>query len=289
MPLSALALVIIAAFTHASWNLLAKRAANSQHFVWMYSAGTTVLWLPIVAGVFFISRPTFGIAEVIALIGSALLHTAYSLALQRGYKVGDLSVVYPMARGTGPLISFFGAMLVLGERPSWVASAGALLVVAGVFLLAGGPRLFSAGTSPANRKGLLWGVITGTFIASYTVWDGRAVKLLLISPVLIDYGGNVLRCLLLSPRTYRTRQTLIPEWRRYWRYALGVSVLGPLGYTLVLYAMQQAPVSHVAPARELSMMVGAWYGAKLLDEGEFSRRLLAAAIIVAGVLCLALG
>ncbi|GAB3260705.1 EamA family transporter [Chitinimonas naiadis] len=286
MPLSALALVVIAAFTHASWNLLAKRAADSRHFVWLYSAGTVFLWFPVIVLVCWVERPHIGWPEAIALIGSALLHTAYSLSLQRGYKVGDLSVVYPMARGTGPLISFFGAMLVLGERPGWVAAGGALLVVLGVFLLAGGPRLFKPG---ADRKGLLWGVLTGIFIAMYTVWDGRAVKVLLLSPFLIDYAGNLLRLLLLTPRALSDRPALLPEWRRYWQPALGVSVLGPLGYTLVLFAMQMAPVSHVAPARELSMMVGAWYGARLLDEGDLHRRLLAAAIIVAGVLCLALG
>ncbi|QDQ27086.1 EamA family transporter [Chitinimonas arctica] len=286
MPLTALAMVIIAAFTHATWNLLAKQAAASRHFVWLYSAGTILFWLPAILAVFWWARPSLGTPEIIALAGSAVLHTAYSLCLQRGYKVGDLSVVYPMARGTGPLISFFGAMLVLGERPGPLAAVGALLVVVGVFLLAGGPRLLRPG---ADRKGLLWGVLTGTFIAAYTVWDGHAVKVLLLSPLLVDYAGNSLRCLMLTPRALADRHALLPELRRYWKPALGVSVLGPLGYTLVLFAMQQAPVSHVAPARELSMMVGAWYGAKLLDEGDLSRRLLAAGVIVLGVVGLALG
>lgn len=286
MPLSALALVIIAAFTHASWNLLAKRAADSRHFVWLYSAGTVLLWAPVIGLLFWHDAPQLDWRDGLALLVSALLHTGYSLALQRGYKVADLSVVYPMARGTGPLIAFFGAILVLGERPGWLAALGALLVVAGVFWLAGGPQLLRPGT---DKRGLLWGVLTGTFIAAYTVWDGYSVKVLLLSPFLVDYVGNLLRFMLLLPRALADRAALWPEWLRYWKPALGVSVLGPLGYTLVLFAMQQAPVSHVAPARELSMMVGAWYGAKLLDEGELSRRLLAAAIIVAGVLCLALG
>lgn len=286
MPLTALALVIFAAFTHASWNLLAKRAADCRHFVWFYSAGTVLLWLPVVAVYLALERPQLGWPEWIALIGSALLHTAYSMALQRGYKVGDLSVVYPLARGTGPLLSFFGAMLVLGERPGWLASVGALAVVAGVFMLAGGPRIFHAGGA---RRSLFWGVATGACIAVYTVWDGHAVKVLLLSPLLVDYAGNTLRFLLLTPRALADRPALLPEWRRYWKFALGVSVLGPLGYTLVLFAMQMAPVSHVAPARELSMMVGAWYGARLLDEGELSRRMLAAGVIVAGVLGLAFG
>ncbi|WP_269531760.1 DMT family transporter [Chitinimonas sp. BJYL2] len=286
MPLSALALVIIAAFTHASWNLMAKKAADSRHFVWLYSAGTVVLWFPVILAVFLIARPVIGWPEAVALAGSAVLHTLYSMSLQRGYKVGDLSVVYPVARGTGPLVSFFGAMLVLGERPGWVAACGAFLVVAGVFLLAGGPALFKPG---AERRGLHWGVITGALIACYTVWDGYAVKVLLLSPILIDYFGNLLRLLILTPRALADHPALLPEWRRYWRLALTVSVLGPLGYTLVLFAMQQAPVSHVAPARELSMMIGAWYGARLLDEGDLGRRVLAAAIIVAGVVCLALG
>lgn len=286
MPLTALALVVIAAFTHASWNLLAKRAAASRHFVWFYSAGSVVVWSPVVAVLAVMTRPQLGWRELGALAVTALLHAGYSETLQRGYRNGALSIVYPVARGTGPLISFFGAMLVLDERPTVIAAAGALAVVTGVFLIAGGPRLFS---EHVDRRAMFYGLGTGVFIAAYTVWDGWSVKVLLISPVLLDFCGNLFRGLLLSPRAWAGRAAVLPEYRRYWREALGVSVLGPLGYVLVLYAMRLAPVSHVAPARELSMMVGAYFGARFLKEGQLRQRMGAAALIVAGVVGLAVG
>jgi drug/metabolite transporter (DMT)-like permease len=286
MTLTALTLVVVAAFTHASWNLLAKRAADSRHFVWLYSMGSVVVWSPVVAVLAVVTRPQLGWRELGALIVTALLHAGYSEMLMRGYRNGALSIVYPVARGTGPLISFFGAMLVLDERPTVIAAAGALAVVIGVFLIAGGPRLFSA---HVDRRALFYGLGTGVFIAAYTVWDGWSVKVLLISPVLLDFCGNLFRGLLLTPRAWADRSAVLPEYRRYWREALGVSVLGPLGYVLVLYAMRLAPVSHVAPARELSMMLGAYFGARFLKEGQLRQRMGAAALIVAGVVGLAIG
>lgn len=286
MPPAALALIVVAAFTHASWNLLAKRAAECRHFVWFYSAGTVFLWMPLVLAYVLLARPVIGLPEGGAFAVTALLHAAYSILLQRGYRAADLSVVYPVARGTGPLIAFIGAVLVLGERPTALATAGAALVVGGVFWLAGGPAVLRASR---QRAGLAYGVAIGTCIAAYTVWDGWAVKVLLIAPLLLDYAGNCLRLLLLTPRALSARTELLPQYRRYWKEALGVSILGPLGYILVLHAMRLAPVSHVAPARELSMMIGAYFGARLLREGALRRRIAASAVIVCGVVGLALG
>ena len=294
MSLAALLLVIVAAFTHASWNLLAKRAAFCRHFNWFYSTGSAVLFFPLAAWVLTDAAPRIGPPELLALAASSVLHALYSESLQRGYQAADLSVVYPLARGTGPLVSFFGAIVVLGERPSVIAVAGALLVVSGVFLIAGGKRVFTrifkrdaAGID--GRAGLLWGVVTGLFIAAYTLTDGYSVKLLLLSPILVDYSGNLFRSLVLAPRAWRDREAIRSEYQRYWKEALGVSILGPAGYILVLYAMTIAPVGHVAPARELSMMIAAYFGARVLGEENAAQRLLASGLIVAGVAALALG
>jgi drug/metabolite transporter (DMT)-like permease len=277
MPLAALALVLVAACTHATWNLLAKRAAASRHFVWMYSVAAVAVWLP---AVLLVAWPALSPRVAVALLGTGVLHVAYSLALQHAYRVADLSVVYPVVRGTGPLLAFVGAALWLGERPTWVAALGAGLVVVGVLALSGGPRL---------GRGLVYGVGTGALVASYTVWDGWAVKTLLLAPVLVDYAGNAFRIVVLSPRAWREREGLPGELRAWWKPALGVAVLGPLGYILVLSAMRLAPVSHVAPAREVSMLVAAWLGAKVLDERDAGRRIAASAAVVAGVVCLARG
>ncbi|MGA2551013.1 MAG: DMT family transporter [Burkholderiaceae bacterium] len=286
MPLVALGLVIIAAVTHASWNILAKKAANARHFNWFYSAGSTLLFFPAASYVLVNRGFGFSWEQGACLAASAFLHLLYSTSLQRGYRVADLSVVYPVARGTGPLLSFCGAIFLLKERPSIASVLGALAVVVGVFVIARGARLLRPGE---HRKGLGWGVLTGSLIASYTLTDGYAVKELALSPILVDYAGNLVRTIVLWPGVWRERARARAEYRHHWKSALGVSVLGPLGYILILFAMRLAPVSHVAPARELSMMIGAFFGAKVLGEGHVKSRIAACALIVAGVAALALG
>jgi drug/metabolite transporter (DMT)-like permease len=213
-----------------------------------------------------------------------VLHLLYSLSLQTGYRHSDLSVVYPIARGTGPLLSFIGAALLLGEAPTARSIAGLLLIVGGILLVAG----IVGHHRRAPRAGVFYGLLTGALIAAYTLNDGWAVKVLLISPFVIDFTGNLFRMVVLSPRAWRDRAGVALEARRYRKSVIIVSVLGPLGYILVLFAMRLAPVSHVAPARELSTLVGAWFGSRLLREDSGPWRVAGAALIVAGVIALAL-
>jgi drug/metabolite transporter (DMT)-like permease len=283
MPLIALAAVLLAALTHATWNLAAKRAAGSRHFVWLYSVGSVIVYTPAVVWVVIAQRPQFELHHWLALLATAVLHLCYSLMLQAGYRASDLSLVYPLARGSGPLISFFAAVLLLGERVTWLSVLGVVLVVAGIVLVAGLMRE----SHKAPRAGILYGLGTGVFIASYTVNDGYAVKVLLISPFIVDYAGNLFRILVLTPAVLRDRRGTAHEAREYFKPAAIVSTLGPLGYILVLFAMQVAPISHVAPARELATLLGAYLGARLLKEKAAPSRIAGAACIVAGVVSLA--
>ena len=283
MPLAALLAVLLAACTHASWNLVAKRATHSRHFVWLYSMASMMVWAAPV--IWVVSRtPLHPDARIwLALCATALLHLAYSLALQAGYRAGDLSLVYPIARGTGPLLSFAGAAWLLGERPGWLAILGVLLVVGGILLVADLGR--TRAHSP--RAGILWGLITGACIAGYTLNDGWAVKYLLLSPIVVDFSGNLFRALVLAPRALADRAELRHEIREFGRPALIVGVLGPLGYILVLWAMTLAPISHVAPARELATLVGTYFGSRLLKEHAGWSRIIGALCIVVGVIFLA--
>jgi drug/metabolite transporter (DMT)-like permease len=280
----ALSLVLMAALTHASWNLSAKYAADSRHFVWLFSAGSVLVYGPIVAAVVFVEQPQFSARHWWSLAATSVLHLSYSISLQRGYRVSDLSVVYPIARGTGPLLSFIGAALLLGEAPTKQSIVGLVLIVGGILLVAG----LLGHHERAPGKGVFYGLVTGAFIAAYTVNDGYAVKVLLISPFVIDFTGNLFRMVVLAPRAWRDRAGVAREARVYRKPVIVVSVLGPLGYILVLFAMRLAPVSHVAPARELSTLVGAWFGSRLLRESSGPWRIAGAALIVAGVVSLAL-
>lgn len=289
----ALTLVLAAALCHATWNLVAKKAGGGNDFVLMGSILVTVLWAPLVIWIGVQEVVHWGHTEWLLVTISAAVHVVYFRTLLHGYAVSDLTVVYPVARGSAPLLSSIGAVVVLGEALSLVGAAGALAVVLGVFLIAGGPGLLRQANDPLQRArvfgGLRWGALTGAFIAGYTVLDGYLVKVMLISPILVDYVGNVLRIPVMLPFVLRRPASFAQAWRAQWRYAVVVAVLGPLSYVMVLYAVRMAPLSHVAPAREVSMLFAALAGGTLLGEGDRALRLLGAAAIAAGVVALALG
>jgi drug/metabolite transporter (DMT)-like permease len=274
--------VLLAAAAHATWNLYAKKAAGSRHFVWLYSLGSFLLYLPVIIWICIQQRPHFEPRHYLALAATSVLHLGYSLSLQAGYRTSDLSLVYPIARGFGPLLSFAGAVLLLGERPTVLSAVGLVLIVAGILLVAGLTRE----PHRAPRRGIFFGLLTGLFIASYTVNDGWAVKVLAISPFVVDFTGNCLRILVLTPIAWRDRTAAMREVREYAGPAAVVSVLGPLGYILVLFAMRIAPISHIAPARELATLAGAYMGSKLLSERTTPERVFGAVCIVVGVVSL---
>ncbi len=171
MTLTALGLVLAAAVLHAAWNLLAKRAGGGAALVWLYGTASAALLTPPAVALLVLRRPDLGPTGLAYTLASAVLHVAYFLALQRGYEHGDLSVVYPIARGTGPVLSTAAAIALLGERPSSVALAGAALVAVGVFVLARPERSSAADT----RRAVAFGLLTGVLIAAYTICDKRAV------------------------------------------------------------------------------------------------------------------
>ncbi|MDM0038104.1 EamA family transporter [Variovorax sp. J22G21] len=293
MPLSAFALIMLAGVIHASWNIAAKKANGDARFAFQSGVFLMVLWAPLGIALGWQVVPQWGAMEWGFVVLSGVLHVVYYVVLLRGYRKSDLTVVYPLARGSGPLLSSLFAILFLGESISPTGLAGIVGVVLGVFLVAGGPRLWHATHDPAQRervrKGMRYGVLTGAFIASYTVVDSYAVKWLAMSPILLDYFGNFVRVLLLVPAALRDRATTAQLWRSQWKYALLVAAISPVSYVLVLYAVQQAPISHVAPAREVSMLFAALIGGHLLREGDRLLRLAGAGFIAAGVIALALG
>lgn len=293
MPLSALALVLVAALLHALWNVAAKRAGGNHHFVLLGALMIVVLWAPVGLVAAWGTVPGWGTREWGLVLASGLTHLVYFNVLLKGYRVSDLTVVYPVARGTGPLLTALVAMVVLDERLGWLGALGLAAVTLGIWLVAGGPSPWRVAPDPAARArvraGLLWGALTGVLIAGYTVIDGYAVKVALLSPILVDYFGNLLRIPFMLPSVWRDRAGLATAWRSQWRHALVMAALSPLAYVLVLYAAQLAPISHVAPAREVSMLFAALLGGRLLGEGDRGWRLLGALCLAGGVAALALG
>ena len=287
----ALALVLASASLHATWNLFAKRAGASTRgpaVVFSFSALTALLYAPLAISQGGLAFDRVGLAGGLAVLGSAVLHIGYFLSLQRGYRVGDLSLVYPLARGGGPLLATLGAIAWLGERPSALALTGTALVVVATITLASG-RSRVAGSVGRLAPGLAWGAVTAAFIGSYTLWDARAVALVGVPPLLYLWWSELLRMLLLAPLALSRPADLRQVWRAHRGAVLAIALLSPFTYLLVLIAFTLAPVSLVAPIREISVLIGAWLGVSLLGEGHRVRRLIAAAAMVAGVALLSRG
>ena len=288
MPAAALAFVLAAAVLHASWNFLAKRSAGAgAPFVWLVDVASAAVWTPVAIITIAVGSPTFGTAGVALAAGSAVLHVGYFLFLQLGYRLGDLSTVYPLARGVGPLLATVGGVLLLGERPGPLALLGVVLVAGGVLVLARSGARSAARSGEASGVGA--GVLTGLFIAGYTLWDAHAVADVDISPLLYGWATAIGETALLSPVAVRNPSAVVDAWRSFRREVLAVAVLAPLAYLLVLIALTRAPVSAVAPTRELSIVIGVVLGGRLLREADAMVRVLAAAAVVAGVVALAVG
>ncbi|QRP48348.1 DMT family transporter [Amycolatopsis sp. FDAARGOS 1241] len=286
MNTTALSFVLVAAVVHALWNLAAKRVTfGGPRFVWLYYTVSAVVLAPVVAVTLLVEpqRPQW--TWLVAAVVTAVLHVAYGTVLQRGYAVGDLSVVYPLARGTGPLLSVLAAVLFLHERPGVLGLLGAFLVVTGVLVI-------SAGGSGAGAKkrqaGVFYGVLTGATIAAYTLWDAHSVTTLAVPPLVYFGAGALCQSVLLAPAAVRDRAEVGKLWREHRKEVLIVGIASPAAYLLVLYALQMAPVSLVAPARELSIVLGglaAWF---VLGERNAARRLAGSVLVLAGIVAIAM-
>lgn len=287
LALAPLLLVILASLTHATWNLFAKKAAAAGPvFVCTYNIVSCAAYAPLVAFQLSRGHSAWSWTSIEFILLSGAIHLAYSVVLQRGYQEADLSIVYPVARGTGPMLSTIAAVVILGETPTAGAVAGLVLVVAGIALIATRGEL-SAFRRPGGHAGVRWGSGTGGLIAAYTVVDAYAVKAVGVAPVVLDWCSNLLRFVALAPVALFNPAATLDCYRRYWREALVVGLLSPLGYILILAALSSgAPLSKVAPMREMSMMVGTLLGMAFLGEKVGRLRLAGCAVLIAGVVLL---
>ena len=328
MSVTAIALILIAAVAHASWNLFSKQAATvgTTSFIWLVSMAATVGYAPAAAAVLIVQRPHLTALNWAFMAGTGVLQAGYFLFLQNGYRVGDLSLVYPIGRGTGALLAALAGIVLLGERPGPAGLTGIALIVAGVIVLgipvrarlapsppalvpapvtadapatAASPAPAAAAPAPAGDRmtaprrpaamAIMFAGLTGLFIASYTVWDKHAVTTLHTPPLLQGYAAFPIMSLAFAPLALRDRPRLSRVWRSYRPQVLGAAILTPLAYILVLVALSFTAVSAVAPAREVSVLFGVLLGRRLLGEGSLARRLGGAAAIVAGIIAIALG
>src|SRR5437016_9122232 len=278
MPLAALLLVLGAAVCHSVWNLLVKSDARRLEIqsgallVGVVLCSPALLIYPLTA----VSPAAWG-----AVLGSGLFEAGYVFALTAAYGPGDLSLVYPVARGTPPLLVVPLAIVLLGERPAWQGLVGIGLVVLGI---AAGHRGFPGGPARVNRRALALALLTGVFTAGYSLVNKLGVALVPV-PLYALLVFAVDATLISLARWLRagTRVRDTP-----WGRTIVVGVLMMAAYLAVLAAMAQAPVSYVVAAREVSVVVAAILGALVLRERHPAGRIAGAAVIFAGLLVIAL-
>ena len=295
MSPTAIVLVLAAAIAHASWNLFGKQAADTgaAFFIWLVAICVTGIYLPVIALTAFVTHPRLAALNWMFLGGTGVLHSGYFLFLQRGYRLGDLSVGYPIGRGTGAMLAALAGIVLLGERPGLVGGTGILAIIAGVVVIGlpgGGASTGPAGRAPSDTAAAVrFALVTGVFIACYTIWDKYAVASLHTEPILQGYAGFPVMVAVFTPFVLRDRRRLAQVWCSFRPQVIGAAVLSPLAYMLVLVALTFTAVSAVAPAREVSVLFGVLFGGRFLGEGNLARRLVAAAAIVAGIIAIAVG
>jgi len=281
MPISALGLLFLAALLHASYHLFYKRSLDKQVFAWCLLLVTVVAYFPL-----FVTRPLnlppLGWAFVLV---SGLAEAAYFASMGQAYQTGDLSVAYPLARGSAPLFITLWATLFLKERLTTWGLMGILLIAGGLYLINARSRedlwkpLRQLG-NPVSR----WALFTGFCISVYSTIDKVGIKY--VSP--FTYIYLVLAVTFLAFTLYilasGKKASIAAEWRANKVGILVAGVADLLIYYLVLQALQLSYVSYVGSVREMSVVFGAFLGGALLGEGYGRIRVFASVLVFLGIL-----
>ncbi len=271
-----IALVLFSAVLHASWNALLRHGADRLWSVTVMSFATTALALPVAAA---LPLPAPASWPFLAL--SAAFQVGYSIFLARAYTHGELSQVYPVVRGGVPVLVTLGALLLLGQRPSALALLGIALVSLGVSSLA-------LGRGRAPMASLLPALAACAFIAGYVTADGIGVRLAgdpraYAAWLFLAFG------LLMPLAFYGRRRRGAPLFSRDGIIGLAGGAVSLVSYGAMLSALAWGPIGPVTALRETSVVFSALLSRAFLGERMTWPRLLAAAAVTAGAICLGYG
>ena len=289
-PMTALSLVLVllSAVAHASWNLMLKRAGDPEVFAWVMLVVGSILLAPVGLALLWYNSMDF--PGLWFLLASVVLHVFYFMLLARGYATGDLSLVYPVARGMGPMLVPVLAVILLGEIVETMAIVGISAIVGGIYTISWWGNFHQVLRSPLlflRSAGMRYAVLTGLTIAVYSIVDKEGVGH--IQPLLYIYFLDIGTVALLTPYILANKgmETVKAEWRAN---AVPITVSGLLAfaaYGLVLTAFSLSRVSYVAPAREVGIVIGVLMGIFLLKEPFGRGRLLGSGLIVGGLVLIA--
>ena len=272
--------VLFAAACHAGWNALIKVGLDPLSTTTVFSVGAGVvslLFLP------FVGLPAW--AAWPWLITSIAIHLIYFAALIESYRTGDLGQVYPIARGSAPLMTGAVTAIFVGEQLSAIGWLGLLTLVAGVLLLSarGGREL-----AQIDRRAVGFALFTALTICAYSVVDGIGARLS-ANPNAYSLWLFVGMAMVMVPYAlYRDGQTMLPAMHRYWQRGFAGGALQLLSYGIAIWAMTVAPIAIVAALRETSVLFGAAIAVLVLKEPLRAMRVVAACLIVCGLILIRL-
>ena len=289
MTALSLVLVLLSAVAHASWNLMLKRAGDPEIFAWVMLVVGSILLAPVGLALLWYNSMDF--PGLWFLLASVVLHVFYFMLLARGYATGDLSLVYPVARGMGPMLVPVLAVILLGEIVETMAIVGIAAIVGGIYTISWWGNFHQVLRSPLlflRSAGMRYAVLTGLTIAVYSIVDKEGVGH--IQPLLYIYFLDIGTVALLAPYILANKgmEMVKAEWRAN---TVPITVSGLLAfaaYGLVLTAFSLSRVSYVAPAREVGIVIGVLMGIFLLKEPFGRGRLFGSGLIVGGLILIAL-
>lgn len=274
MTAPVLAIVLVAAVLHAVWNALVKTSHDRAITLGLVAAGHCI---PALALMPFVPVPVA--AAFPFIIASTVIHWGYYYFLNISYRFGDLSLIYPIARGTAPVMVALGAMIWADEILSIWAWIGILTVSAGILIL--------AAVRYADKRGMGAALLTSGIIAAYSVVDGIGIRIsgTPIGYVVWLFAAEIFVAVFVIATRFDRARAISAKAR-----VLGLTggVISGLAYALALFAKTLAPIGIVSAVRETSVIFAALIGVYWLGEGPARRRLVAASVVALGVMLLAL-
>lgn len=285
-----LTLVLLSGFAHASWNLLLKRSQNQEVFAWWLLIIQVVLFAPL--AVFFLLTRDIENPGWWFILGTSLIHILYFLFLSRSYMHADLSLVYPLARGTGPALVPLVGVVLLDEKVTGLAMLGIMAIVGGIFTAYWWGQVLVIATGPLKflkDPGTRYALLTGLTITAYSVWDKVGVSY--VTPLLYMYLLSLGTATGLAPYMlwHHGARAIKKELRFNTLPIIGAGILTFIAYGAVLSALQFSNVSYVSPAREVGIVFSVLLGAIVLKESLSTGRIVGAVGIILGVFLIALG
>lgn len=283
-----LGIVLASAFLHAGWNFLLKKSERKIVFIWWFLLVSVIIYAPVF--LYYYPQITIPPAGWLCIAATGLIHGVYFWFMGGAYQRGDLSLVYPLARGSGPMFIPILAVLLLHEEIALLGAMGIALIIIGIYCVHLRTFTGAAFLEPflALRGGAsLWALSTGCAIAAYSIVDKVGVGL--VYPPVYIYLMVVITWLTITPWVLiRERGLLKTEWRRHSGSIIIVGFLSIFTYLMILFALQMSKVSYVAAVREVSIVLSAYCGIVLLGEKHGPQKLLGALLITVGVVAIGL-